>query len=238
MIETIGLCKHFGSRPVLNDIHIGAKKGELLTILGPNGAGKTTLIRILATLLKPSSGKATIFNLDLQSDANTIRQHLGILSHKTYLYGNLTARENLDFYGKLYKVANLNSRIDTLLERVGLSGRADDLVRNFSRGMQQRLALARAIIHRPAILLLDEPYAGLDQNAGEILSQQLEQLLDDECTILMTTHDFNRALEKNCTIVILNGGKKVFESKSADMSVKILQDIFSKFEKNRKDKSD
>jgi len=226
VIHTQGLTKSFGARWALRGIDIKVEQGELIAVLGPNGAGKTTLIRILATLTKPSSGSALVANFDISKKPQDVRRRLGVLSHKTYLYETLTARENLHFFGKMYNVPHLDSKVDELLERVGLTWRADDLVRNFSRGMQQRLALARSILHQPSVLLLDEPYSGLDQNAGEILSRQIELLLKENRTVLLTTHDFDRALERDCRIAILDRGKLVMETTSADLTREKLQETF------------
>lgn len=236
MIRTEALTKSFGARWALQGINIEAEQGELVAVLGPNGAGKTTLIRILSTLTKSSSGSAFVADLDIKKQPQNVRRRLGVISHRTYLYEILTARENLRFFGKMYDVPNLNSRVDDLLERVGLKWRADDLVRNFSRGMQQRLALARSILHRPSVLLLDEPYSGLDQNAGEMLSRQIELLLDENRTVLLTTHDFDRALERECKVAILDRGKIVMEAASSSLTREKLKETFRQLGK-RGDKS-
>jgi heme exporter protein A len=226
MIRTQGLTKSFGAHWALRGIDINVEQGELVAVLGPNGAGKTTLIRILSTLIKSSSGSAYVADSDVRKRPHDVRRRLGVISHKTFLYETLTARENLRFFGKMYTISDLDSRIDELLERVGLKWRADDLVRNYSRGMQQRLALARSILHRPSVLLLDEPYSGLDQNASEILSQQIELLLNENRTVLMTTHDFDRALERKCRICILDRGKIITEAVSTDLTRNDLKQTF------------
>jgi len=232
VIRTQGLTKSFGARWALRGIDLNIHQGELVAVLGPNGAGKTTLIRILATLTKPSSGSAFIAEFDVHKNPQDVRRKLGVVSHRTYLYETLTARENLKFFGKMYNLTDLNDRVDELLARVGLEWRADDLVRNFSRGMQQRLALARAILHRPSVLLLDEPYSGLDQNASVILSQQIEMLLDENRTVVMTTHDFDRALERECRVAILDRGRIVTEESSSNLSRDDLKEKFSQLGKS------
>jgi len=232
VIRTQGLTKSFGARWALRGIDLNIHQGELVAVLGPNGAGKTTLIRILATLTKPSSGSACIAEFDVHKNPQDVRRKLGVVSHRTYLYETLTARENLKFFGKMYNLTDLNDRVDELLARVGLEWRADDLVRNFSRGMQQRLALARAILHRPSVLLLDEPYSGLDQNASVILSQQIEMLLDENRTVVMTTHDFDRALERECRVAILDRGRIVTEESSSNLSRDDLKEKFSQLGKS------
>ena len=238
MIRIEGLKKSFGPRRALRGIDLNAEQGELVAILGPNGAGKTTLIRVLATLTKPSSGSALVANFDVNKRPQEVRRRLGVMSHSTYLYETLTARENLHFFGKMYDVPDLASRIDELVNRAGLKWRADDLVRNFSRGMQQRLALARYILHQPSVLLLDEPYSGLDQNASEMLSQQIELLLDENRTVLLTTHDFDRALERKCKVAVLDRGKIVMEASSADLSRDDLKATFHQLGKKGDTSSD
>lgn len=207
MIEIKGLTKEYGLNPVLRgvDLHIPAE--SFLTLVGPNGAGKTTLMRILATLLKPSSGEVLIGGWPLPSHANKIRGHIGMLSHQPMAYGDLSPIENLQFYADLYGVENRDERIAEILRFVGLHRRQDDFVRTFSRGMLQRLAIARATIHNPDVLLLDEPYTGLDQEAVTLLDELLEQQRQLGRTILMITHDFVHGLNLCDDIAILNRGK-------------------------------
>jgi len=159
----------FGDVPALRGLTFEVGQAERLAILGPNGAGKTTLLRALAGLLRPGRGQLLVAGLDPSRQARTVRARLGVLSHQTYLYGEFTAAENLRLYGRLYGLANPDERIGELLERVGLYGRRNDRVDTLSRGLQQRLAVARAILHRPAILLLDEPDTGLDLPAYQLL---------------------------------------------------------------------
>ncbi len=151
--------------------------GEYVTLVGPNGAGKTTLLRILATLIRPTSGTVRIAGMDVARAGPEIRRYIGFLSHRTLLYEDLTAEQNLRFYARLYGIPDASARMDELLQRVGLADRRHDLVRTFSRGMQQRLAVARALIHCPSILLLDEPYTGLGPDAAGALQSLLERTL-------------------------------------------------------------
>jgi heme exporter protein A len=148
MIEIRGLIKSFGHKAVLKGIDLEVADGQFLTLVGPNGAGKTTLIRILATLSRATSGTVWMGGFDLADESIDIRRHMGLVSHQTLLYGDLTPDENLRFYGRMYDVPDLEDRIGTVLRQVGLEGRRHDPVRTFSRGMQQRLAIARAILHR------------------------------------------------------------------------------------------
>jgi heme exporter protein A len=171
MIRVKKLVKRFGLKTVLKGLDFNAEKGEFVGLLGPNGVGKTTFLRILSSLSRPTMGDVRVANHHLPQQAAAVRRKLGVLSHQPLLYGDLTGDENLRFFGKLYGVEAIDHKISEVLELVGLSKRKEDLVRTYSRGMQQRLAIARAVIHDPEILLLDEPYTGLDQDACTILSQ-------------------------------------------------------------------
>lgn len=229
MIEVSRLWKSYGPVDALRGIDLKIEKGEFLTLFGPNGAGKSTFLKILSTIIKPSSGKVNIDGIDISSANEEARKKIGVISHKAFLYGNLSAKENLLFFGKLYDVPNLNSRVDELLTEVGLSHRANDMVRTFSRGMLQRLTIARAIIHNPAIILLDEPYTGLDQHASKMLTNLLKKLHTTDRTIIMTTHDINNGLFISDRVVIQISGKVVFEDKSANQTVESFERIY--FEK-------
>ncbi|MEK7851642.1 MAG: heme ABC exporter ATP-binding protein CcmA [Deltaproteobacteria bacterium] len=229
MIEVSRLWKSYGPVDALRGIDLKIEKGEFLTLFGPNGAGKSTLLKILSTIIKPTSGKVNIDGIDISSANEDARKRIGVISHKAFLYGNLSARENLLFFGKLYDVPNLNGRVDELLKEVGLSHRENDMVRTFSRGMLQRLTIARAIIHNPAIILLDEPYTGLDQHAARMLTNLLRKLHTEDKTIVMTTHDITNGLEASDRIVIQLLGKIVFEDKSANHMVESFERVY--FEK-------
>ena len=161
MIEARNLVRRYGYRTILRDLNFTAAPGEFVALLGPNGAGKTTLLRVFAGLLRPTGGVVTVAGCLLPHQAMDLRSRLGVVSHQPLLYGDLTAAENLRFYGQLYGVAHLAARIEALLALTGLEAVRNDLVRTFSRGMVQRLAVARAILHRPGLLLLDEPFEGL-----------------------------------------------------------------------------
>ena len=206
MITVSELQKFFGPVRALRGIDFEIKPGEYAALLGVNGAGKTTLIRILSTLTKPSSGNATIAGFDIRKNPNPIREQIGVMSHSTFLYGDLSAEENLHFYGKMYGVSQLPPRIDELLERVNLDARRHDLARTFSRGMQQRLSLARAILHRPQVLLLDEPFTGLDVNATALVTELLQQFITKGITVLLTTHDIDYALQHAQRVLVLRDG--------------------------------
>ena len=185
-----------------------------MTVLGPNGAGKTTLLKILSLLIKPSSGKLFIGGVAADELNTKNKSKIGVISHNTFLYDNLSAYENLRFYGKLYQVPQLKDRIQQVLSEVGLNYVLHDPVRTFSRGMQQRLSIARAILHEPTILFLDEPYTGLDQNAIEILNSVLMRLTDNQRTIFMVTHNYEQGLELSNRVLILVKGRIAYATKT------------------------
>jgi len=172
MIETRRLVKRFGLKTVLRQLDLQVNQGEFVALLGPNGAGKTTLLRILASLARPTLGQITIAGYNLPHQAAAVRRRLGVVSHQPLLYGDLSAEDNLRFFGRLYGIAGLEDRLTETLALIGLENRRRDLVRTFSRGMQQRLAIGRPSC--PAgVLLLDEPHTGLDQDACEMLDTVL-----------------------------------------------------------------
>jgi heme exporter protein A len=211
VIEIRNLTKSFGPRTALAGVDLSIGQGEFVTLVGPNGAGKTTLLRILATLTRPTSGTVRIAGHDPSREGRDARRRIGFLSHRTILYDDLTAEQNLRFYARLYDLSDADDRIDDLLEHVGLVLRRRDLVRTFSRGMKQRLALARAVLHRPSVLLLDEPYTGLDPGAAEVLTALLIQLAGEGCSILMTTHNLDRGLTLGQRVVLLSQGEIVLD---------------------------
>lgn len=219
MIIVRNLVKLYGLQPVLRNIDLTVERGQFLALLGPNGSGKSTLLRILAALAKPTSGQVQIGGWELPQEAFAVRRQLGVVSHLPLLYDNLTAEENLLFFASLYNLPpeQLAERVKVVLEQVGLKYRAKDQVRTFSRGMLQRLTIARAIIHDPAILLFDEPYTGLDQQASTILDELLRDQTHIGRTIVMTTHDLGRGHALASHIAILSRGKLGFYSASADV---------------------
>jgi len=193
IIETENLQKTFAWTPVLPGVSCCIAAGEAVGVFGPNGAGKTTFLRLLATLLRPSGGILRLFNRAPYDPA--VRRQLGFLGHDSFLYPDLTAVENLTFYGRAYTLPNLNQRIDAALEQIGLRDWGHTRVRTFSRGMEQRLALARTLLHDPDLLLLDEPYTGLDAQGVLSLQTLLARTKAQGKTIVLTTHDFARGLE-------------------------------------------
>jgi len=229
MVHLEGVMKHFGAMTALRGIDLQLERGRCLGIFGPNGAGKTTLLRILATLIRPSAGTVCIAGRNAVREAEKVRPLLGVLSHRTFLYGHLTACENLRFYGRMFGVKKLAERITEVLQVVGLEANSYQLVRTYSRGMQQRLAIARTILHYPALLLLDEPYTGLDQHATGLLQGLLLQLRSESCTIIMSTHDLHRGLNLCDEIAIQCRGRIVYSGTSLGTDIQGLERLYNTY---------
>ena len=210
-IEARGLEKSFGERRALRGIDLQVGHGECLVIFGPNGAGKTTLLKILATLLKPSAGSVRLDGIDIRDKPAQIRRKISMVSHQTFLYDNLTVYENLKFYGKMYDVADLEQRIREVASWVQLESRLHDRAGTLSRGLQQRASMARAVLHNPSILFLDEPYVGLDPHASTMVKDTLCSINSGSRTVVITTHNLERGLELADRIIILDRGKVVYQ---------------------------
>ena len=214
-LEGRRLQKDYGGHPAVRGIDFGLAAGEFLTVFGPNGAGKSTLLRMLAGALRPTRGEVRLGGEPLEYGEAEWRRRIGVLSHRTFLYGQLSARENLLLYGRLYEVPGLEDRVAEGLRRVGLPDRAGDRVRTFSRGMQQRLALARTLLHEPEIVLLDEPYTGLDPHAAAVLRGVLERLRDGTRAVLMVTHNLSQGLDLADRVAIQVAGRWVSDEPRA-----------------------
>lgn len=227
MVRLDGVTKRFGASLALQDVNLQLEPGRCLGLVGPNGAGKTTLLKILSTLTAPSGGTVTIAGYDASRAAERIRPLLGVLSHRTFLYGHLTAFENLHFYGRMLGVARLTERIRTVLETVGLEAVTRQLVRTYSRGMQQRLAIARAILHHPKLLLLDEPYNALDQQAAARLQDLLRQLRTEGRTVIISTHDLPRGFELCDEIAIQRRGRIVHHVSTSHDTLHSFSQLYS-----------
>ncbi len=226
MIIVKKLTKRFGPKTVLRSLDFEVESGEFVALLGPNGAGKTTFLRILASLSRPLLGKVQIAGYQLPGQAAAVRQRLGVVSHFPLLYGDLTAEENLRFYGRMYAVANLDERIGTVLEMVGLEKRKRDLVRTFSRGMQQRLAIGRAVLHDPEVMLFDEPHTGLDQDACAMLDTVLKEVAARGRTVVMTSHDLARTADLASRFDVLSRGKIVASVQRDALGTQNLLDFY------------
>jgi heme ABC exporter ATP-binding subunit CcmA len=210
-IEIQGLKKSFSLKPILRGVDLVLDQGERMALLGANGTGKTTLLRILAGLTKPGGGTVGIGGWDIEREAQQVRHLVGFVGHQPYLYGELTALENLLFFGRMYKVQQVHERATELLKRVGLTKRVGERAGTFSRGQLQRLALARALLHSPQLLLLDEPDAGLDDEGNELLEALLREHTERHGTTLFTTHNVERALKFSDRIGVLGGGRVAYQ---------------------------
>jgi heme exporter protein A len=220
------LTKAFGHYAALRGVDLEVAEGEFLTLFGPNGAGKTTLIRIIASLARPSSGTVQVCGQDLGKEATAVRRQIGLISHNPLLYGDLTADENLHFFARLYDLPDAAARIDAVLEQVGLASRRRDPVRNYSRGMVQRLTIARAVLHDPAIMLLDEPYTGLDLQAADMLRGVLQELAASNRTVILTTHNLEQGLEMCNRAAILNRGRIGWQGQRDEVDLDGMKEIY------------
>lgn len=228
MILAEGITKTIGSKKILKGIDLNIHSGEFVTCFGPNGAGKSTTLNILALLSSATSGKLLINGQDAREHSRELKKKIGVISHKSFLYNNLTAYENLKFYGKMYEVDNLDPKVHDLLNRVGLTYVTNDPISSFSRGMQQRLSIARSLIHDPSILLMDEPYTGLDEMAKSLLSSILKELSLQKRTIFLITHDFDQGLELSHQVLILVRGRIDKQLDPKGMSRDLLREEYLK----------
>jgi heme exporter protein A len=225
-IEGRGLEKWYGPLPAVRGVDFTLARGEFLTVFGPNGAGKTTLLRMLCGAVKPTRGAVLVGGRDVAAE-DAARRRIGLLSHQTFLYPGLTAAENLDFYGRLYGLAGRRERVDAALESVGLRARGGDRVRTFSRGMQQRLALARTLLHEPEVVLLDEPYTGLDPHAAAMLRDVLDRLRDGRTTVVLVTHNLSQGLEQADRVVVQVGGRWVSDEPRAAVDAAAFERLYT-----------
>jgi len=213
VLEARSLVRRLGHTRILAGLDMTARAGEIVGVFGPNGAGKTTLVRILATLLRPTAGDLSLFGEDAYGpSASRLRRRLGLVTHESFLYQDLTGTENLLFYARLYGLPNRTARADELMVWAGLEEHGGRPVRAYSRGMVQRLALARALLHGPDLLFLDEPFSGLDTSATEAVERVLERMRGEGRTVVLTTHDIDRGLRVTDRVYILNRGRMAWES--------------------------
>ncbi len=210
ILEASELTRDFGPIRAVDGVSFTLGSGQLMTVFGPNGAGKTTLLRILSGGLKPSAGNVVLRGVELETGDPEWHRRIGVLSHQSFLYGHLTLEENLQFFGRLFGLKDLSDRIPERLDQVGLAARAKSPARTLSRGMRQRLALARTLLHDPDFVLLDEPYTGLDAHAAAVLRQLLASLKDGRRTIILVTHNISQGLELADRVAIQVRGRFVF----------------------------
>ena len=218
-ISVRGLCKDFGDEPVLWDLDLSVGWGEILVIFGANGVGKTTLLKVLSTQARPDSGEVWVGGVERKHKPGAIRRMIGVVAHRPLLYEDMTCMENLLFFGRMYGLKDLHERARARLRLVGLDGHGQRKVRTLSHGMQKRLAIARATLHDPAVLLMDEPEAGLDQEALEMLGRQLWSWKEMGRAVVMTTHNLEQGLAWGDRVAILSGGKIAFEESRHSLDV-------------------
>ena len=217
VLEARGLTREYGPAVAVAGIDLELDAGEFLTVFGPNGAGKSSLLGMLSGALRPTSGTVRVRGNALDAGSTVWREHVGVLSHRGFLYAQLTAEENLRFYGRLFGLTDLASRIPERLERVGLGARAETRVRELSHGMRQRLSLARALLHDPDLVLLDEPYTGLDPSAATLLRGVLQELRDGRRTVVMVTHNLREGLELATRVAIQVAGRFAWQGSREDV---------------------
>jgi heme exporter protein A len=232
-VEAKKLTKAFGHHAALRGVDLVLEEGQFLALFGPNGAGKTTLMRIVATLTRPTGGSVRLWGQEVGRAATSLRSNIGLISHDPLLYGDLTAEENLRFFARMYALpANGTrspldrARIDAVLDQVGLTARRRDPVRTFSRGMIQRLSIARAILHDPRLLLLDEPYTGLDLQAADMLRGFLQDLATTDRTVILTTHSLEQGLEVCDRAAILARGRIAWMGARDDVDLETMKEIY------------
>ena len=205
-VELVDVSRHFGRRRAVSHVSLAVQRGEILGLLGPNGAGKSTLIGLLATLVAPSSGSISYGGSTPSTAGATIRRRIGVLAHELHLYPELTARQNLEFFARLYGLP-ATSTADAALAGADLTDRADDQVLGFSRGMRQRLALERSLLHHPRLVLLDEPFTGLDDRAVGLVADRLRRLAHDGAIVVLATHDLDLADGLITRMAVVRGGR-------------------------------
>lgn len=224
-IAVHNLSKTFGTRKALDGVSFEVPRGAFLSVFGPNGAGKTTLLRILATLSRPSRGTLTMLETDALQKPEDLRGSIGFISHQPLVYGDLSALENLVFYGRLYGADDVENKAKELLALVELDHRANDAARTFSRGMMQRLSLARALINDPQIILLDEPYSGLDPHATFVLDSLISRIREGK-TFVMVSHDLERGHALCTHALLLDRGKVVAFDLAENIGIEDLRKAY------------
>lgn len=233
-IEVQGVSKAYGRAVALKDLDLRVSWGRTLVVLGPNGSGKSTLIKILATLSKPDAGSVSVAGLDAKRDGTRARRVVGVLTHDPLLYDDLTARENLRFAARMFNLEDSNERIETISDRLDVSGRLDERVGTLSHGWKKRVSLARALLHDPPILLMDEPESGLDDRA----LSDLEGMLKDESlprrTVVLTTHNFEYGLLFGDEVAILSEGRMVYHAPAVQVpDTDALRDTYARCVRTR-----
>ncbi len=226
LLRVSGVTRRYDLVAALWNVDLEVFTGDFLAIFGPNGAGKSTLLRVVASLTKPTTGEVSF------SGSGQGRRDVGYVSHQSLLYNQMSGLENLVFYSKLYGLADPVGRSDELLDKMGLRSAANQLVRGYSRGMKQRLTLARALLHEPRLLLLDEPYTGLDQHGGRLLTEVLRSLRDDGRTVLLITHNLSEGLELCTRVLIQHKGEIVYQARRDQINRAGLERLYFQLVEN------
>jgi len=207
-VRLVDVSRHFGRRRAVSHVSLEARAGDIIGLLGPNGAGKSTLIGMLATLVAPTTGSITYGGESARALGDALRAAIGLLAHELYLYPELTARQNLEFFARLYAL-DAPSVVQSALAAAGLADRADDQVAGFSRGMRQRLALERALLHQPRLVLMDEPFTGLDDAATAVVRSRVQAMSASGAIVVLATHDLDLADGLVTRVAIVRGGRLV-----------------------------
>ena len=222
LLHLSGITKRFEGIRAVSNVNLKVFPGDFLTIFGPNGAGKTTLLRIIASLTQPTVGHIEFS----EENVNKGRAQVGYVSHQSFLYNELTGFENLEFYGNLYDFREPRTRASEMLIKMGLEKVGQRLVREYSRGMKQRLTLARALLHAPSLLLLDEPYTGLDQHGSRLLTSILRNVKEEGSTVILITHNLREGLELCSRAVIQHRGELILEVSSDELEISHFENVY------------
>ncbi len=225
-IVVTGLRKGFGDWPVLWDLDLTVEWGRFLVIFGANGVGKTTLLKTLSTQARPDAGQVWVGGIERNHDSRAVRRIIGVVPHRSLLYEDMTCQENLRFFARLYRVSDADRRIGEVLDIMGLEGRRNSKAGTLSNGMQKRLSIARAILHEPRILLMDEPEAGLDQEALDMLGGLLEGWVGEGRSVVMTTHNVEQGLAWGDRVAILSGGRIAYEESKSALDVASFRGVY------------
>lgn len=232
LISLKSVNKNYGHIKALSDINLEIKSGDAIAIFGENGAGKSTILKIMSLQTKPSSGDFLFYGKKSKDLEDKFKINFGVISHNSFLYENLSAFENLMFYGSLYNVSNLENKINTLLKRLDIYKRKDDQIRTYSRGMQQKVSIARSLLHSPKILFLDEPYSGLDNIASNNLTNILKEELDNNITLILITHNLDIGYDIANKFLILNKGKIVLNENKENIDKRNFTDRYFNYASN------
>ncbi len=227
LISVRNLYKRYDHKSILKGVNLSVTAGQVVALLGANGAGKTTLMRMICGLSKPNSGEISLGGVALSKAGTELRRYIGLVSHLPLLYDNLSGYENLAFFARMYDMQQPEARIEAVLHAVNLWTQRRDAVRTYSRGMTQRLAIARAILHDPPVLLLDEPDTGLDQTSSQMLHTLITRLGAANRAILLTTHNLDRALEWADVVSLLVDGKIVHQAPTATLNGASIRQLYA-----------